>query len=75
MMLRRSWLINRYTLIYVSRKKRRNQGRGGYGRQEGQMFPAVCATCGKDTMVPFQPSGEKPVYCRECFVPPTRNNW
>jgi hypothetical protein len=18
---------------------------------------------------------EKPVYCRECFVPPTRNNW
>jgi len=30
---------------------------------------SVCATCGKDIMVPFQPSGEKPVYCRECFVP------
>jgi CxxC-x17-CxxC domain-containing protein len=46
----------------------RNQGGGGYGRQEREMFPAVCATCWKDTMVPFQPSGEKPVYCRECFV-------
>ena len=52
-----------------------NQRGGGFARQERQMFPAVCATCGKDTMVPFQPSGEKPVYCRECFVPPTRNNW
>jgi len=53
----------------------RNQGGGGYGRQEREMFPAVCATCGKDTTVPFQPSGDKPVYCRECFVPPTRSNW
>ena len=52
-----------------------NQGSSGYGRQEREMFPAVCATCGRDKTVPFQPSGEKPVYCRECFVPPTRNKW
>jgi CxxC-x17-CxxC domain-containing protein len=32
-----------------------------------QMFPAVCARCGKETMVPFQPRGDKPVYCRECY--------
>jgi len=56
-------------------KKAQNQGSSGYGRQEREMFPAVCAACGKDTMVPFQPSGEKPVYCRECYVPPARNNW
>jgi CxxC-x17-CxxC domain-containing protein len=31
------------------------------------MFPAVCASCGVETEVPFQPSGEKPVYCRDCF--------
>jgi len=60
--------------------KNGNQGGGGFGggtyaRQERQMFPAVCATCGKDTMVPFQPSGEKPVYCRECFVPKPRTNY
>jgi len=24
---------------------------------------------------PFQPSGDKLVYCRECFVPLTRSNW
>lgn len=51
-------------------KKQQNRGnRGGYGndRQERQMYPAVCASCGKETMVPFQPSGDKPVYCRDCF--------
>jgi CxxC-x17-CxxC domain-containing protein len=34
---------------------------------ERQMYPAICANCGKDTMVPFKPSGDKPVYCRECY--------
>lgn len=41
---------------------------GGYERRERQMYPAVCAQCGKDTQVPFQPSGEKPVYCSDCFA-------
>jgi CxxC-x17-CxxC domain-containing protein len=31
------------------------------------MFPAVCANCGRDTEVPFQPRGDSPVYCRDCF--------
>ena len=59
----------------AARKAERNGRGGGYGRQERQMFPAVCAACGKDTMVPFQPSGDKPVYCRDCFKPQPRNNW
>ena len=56
---------------------RNNGGGGSYGaRPQREMFPAVCATCGKETEVPFQPSGEKPVYCRECYQPqPRRNNW
>jgi CxxC-x17-CxxC domain-containing protein len=45
-----------------------SSGGGGYERRERQMFPAVCAQCGKDTQVPFQPSGEKPVYCSDCFA-------
>ena len=49
-------------------------GGGGYVRQERQIFPAVCATCGKECTVPFQPSENRPVYCRECYVP-TRNNY
>ena len=40
---------------------------GGYSSGPRQLFPAVCSSCGKDTEVPFQPSMDKPVYCRECF--------
>jgi CxxC-x17-CxxC domain-containing protein len=32
-----------------------------------QMYPAVCATCGKSTQVPFQPRGDRPVYCSDCY--------
>jgi CxxC-x17-CxxC domain-containing protein len=31
------------------------------------MFSATCATCGKEARVPFQPRGDKPVYCSDCF--------
>ena len=41
---------------------------GSYGsRAPRQMHPAVCAQCGKDTEVPFQPRGDRPVYCSDCF--------
>ena len=40
----------------------------GYSTQRREMFPAVCAQCGKDTMVPFQPRGDRPVYCSECYA-------
>lgn len=42
-------------------------GGGGYGRAPRQMYDAVCASCGTQTQVPFQPNGSKPVYCRECY--------
>ncbi|PIS09460.1 hypothetical protein COT75_01520 [Candidatus Beckwithbacteria bacterium CG10_big_fil_rev_8_21_14_0_10_34_10] len=28
---------------------------------------AVCDECGKDCQVPFRPSGDKPIYCSDCF--------
>lgn len=37
------------------------------GRTPRQMHPATCATCGQMTEVPFQPRGERPVLCSECF--------
>ncbi|HEY3115278.1 MAG TPA: CxxC-x17-CxxC domain-containing protein [Chloroflexota bacterium] len=40
---------------------------GGYDRGPRQMFAAVCADCGKDTQVPFQPRNDRPVYCSDCF--------
>ena len=43
-------------------------GGGGYGdRPRREMFPATCSACGKETRVPFQPRGDKPVYCSDCF--------
>ncbi len=44
-------------------------GGGGYAeRAPRQMFDAVCGSCGKQTQVPFQPRGDKPVYCSDCFA-------
>jgi len=61
----------------AARKAARNSGSsygGGssYGSGssyggERQMYPAVCAQCGKNTEVPFQPRGDRPVYCSDCF--------
>ena len=42
-------------------------GGGGYGSSGREMYPAVCAQCGKQTQVPFQPRGDRPVYCSDCF--------
>jgi CxxC-x17-CxxC domain-containing protein len=41
---------------------------GGYDRPQRQMFDTVCSECGKETQVPFQPRGDKPVYCSDCFA-------
>lgn len=49
------------------RAARRNRNRDGSGRQNRQMYAVVCAACGKETEVPFQPRGDKPVYCRDCY--------
>ena len=40
---------------------------GGYGGSRREMHDAVCAQCGKNTQVPFRPSGDRPVYCSDCF--------
>ncbi len=39
----------------------------GGGYQQREMFQAVCAQCGTQTEVPFQPRGDRPVYCRDCY--------
>ena len=52
------------------RQTRRSQryGNDSYGyRPRRQMFSAVCAQCGKDTEVPFEPREGRPVYCSECY--------
>ncbi len=42
--------------------------RGGESHQRSrEMYDAICSSCGAATQVPFRPSGDKPVYCRDCF--------
>ncbi len=49
-------------------KKRANGGAtNGADRGSREMFPAVCAQCGKQTQVPFEPRSGRPVYCSDCF--------
>ncbi len=49
-------------------RKAERYGNGGSGyRSQRQMFPAVCAQCGKDTEVPFEPREGRPVYCSDCY--------
>ena len=35
--------------------------------RERTFTKAVCAECGKECEVPFRPTGDRPVYCRDCF--------
>lgn len=48
-----------------SRKAERQAG-SSYGSRR-EMFPVVCAECGKNTEVPFKPVNDKPVYCNDCY--------
>ncbi len=51
-----------------ARKSDRPGGSGGsYGKSPRQMYPAVCAECGKETEVPFEPREDRPVYCSDCY--------
>ncbi len=43
-------------------------GHGHDGRRERMMYKAVCADCKKNCEVPFKPTEERPVYCKECFA-------
>ncbi len=40
--------------------------RGSFGGDR-QTFSAVCADCGRNCDLPFEPRGNRPVYCRDCF--------
>ncbi len=72
-------MIQCFDMGYPSRDNRgsnRGGGRDFGGRNFGggrpirptEMHKAVCSTCGKECEIPFKPSGDRPVYCRDCFA-------
>jgi CxxC-x17-CxxC domain-containing protein len=59
-----------------ARQANGGNGGGGYGSDRGyggggggarEMYSVTCSSCGQQAEVPFQPRGDKPVYCRDCF--------
>ena len=58
---------------YSGKSSNNYEGRGSDNRSRGRsdrqvtMHDAVCDECGKDCQVPFRPSGDKPIYCSNCF--------
>ena len=54
---------------------KRSFGSRGYNRRFGDrdsgrpliMHKAICSECGKECELPFKPTGDKPVFCSNCF--------
>ena len=50
-----------------------SQPQGGYSASPGGGMSTgttvVCASCGQTTTVPFEPRGDRPVYCKSCYRP------
>ncbi len=44
------------------RKLKKQQMRG-----TRQMYDVTCANCGQPAQVPFEPKGDRPVLCNNCF--------
>jgi CxxC-x17-CxxC domain-containing protein len=51
-------------------KFRSNQAEIDLSNDRGprEMHKATCAECKQECEVPFKPSGDKPVFCKECFA-------
>ena len=50
-----------------NRPDRHDRGRQDSGPRERNYTRAICSECNKECELPFKPSGDRPVYCKECF--------
>lgn len=55
--------VNEPQRCKACRDAKKNGGRGAR-----QLFEATCAQCGGVARVPFEPKGDRPVLCSECFA-------
>ncbi len=54
----------------AKKKSEFGNDRGFRGGNNGprQSFTITCSQCGKQDTVPFQPKGDRPVLCHDCFM-------
>ena len=48
-------------------KECRDAKKASRGTGSREMYDAVCAECGANTQVPFQPKNDRPIYCSDCY--------
>ncbi len=53
---------------------RHDRGRQGNSPREKTYTRVICADCNKECEIPFKPSGDRPVYCKECFSKRKKGN-
>ncbi len=51
----------------TTRRSRDPEGGRGMRTTNRVMTPVICASCGQQTTVPFEPKLDRPVYCSACF--------
>ena len=56
-------LVNEPKSCKECRTARKNANRG-----ERVFHTAVCASCGNEAKIPFEPKDDRPVYCSDCFA-------
>ncbi len=45
-----------------------SSGGRGFSDRPREMHKIKCSSCGKEAEVPFKPTGDRPVYCKDCFM-------
>ena len=60
--------VNNWGTCLLQRCKACRDARKNAARGPREYFTAVCAACGGEAKVPFEPKSDRPVYCSECFA-------
>ena len=50
------------------RCKNCRNARKNASKPQREMHTAICANCGKEAKIPFEPTSDRPVYCSECYA-------
>jgi len=50
------------------RSRHHDRGERDNNFRERSFTNVICSDCGKECQVPFKPSGDRPVYCKDCFA-------
>ena len=50
------------------RCKNCRNARKNASKPQSEMHTAICANCGKEAKIPFEPTSDRPVYCSDCYA-------